>query len=99
MKRTKDGKYILEWSKGTGNKKYKVIVYNKDKKLKTVQFGDVRYEQYKDTTPLGLYKHKDHLDPKRRQNYRKRHGSIKKDGKLAYKIKYSPAYMSWHYLW
>lgn len=65
----------LVWSKGTGNKKYKVVLYDKKskQKIKTIQFGDVRYQHYKDKTPLKLYKHKDHNDAKRRKLYRQRH--------------------------
>ena len=51
-----------KFSKGTYPKKYKVIVYRGDKKIKTTQFGDQRYGQYQDRTPLKLYKHKDTLD-------------------------------------
>ena len=40
---------------------------------KWVHFGDSRYQQYKDSTPLKLYKHLDHGDRKRREAYFKRH--------------------------
>ena len=53
-----------KFSKGTYPKKYKVIIYRGDKKIKTTQFGDQRYGQYQDRTPLKLYKHKDTLDKK-----------------------------------
>jgi len=79
----------MEWSLGSGKKKYKVRV-----KGKTVQFGHVEYEHYKDKTPLGAWSHKDHGDKRRRSNYRKRHGA--KGYQL---VKYSPAWFSWHYLW
>lgn len=36
-------------------------------------FGDTRYEHYRDTTPLRLYAHLDHLDRRRRNMYRVRH--------------------------
>jgi hypothetical protein len=94
-KRTKLGKYTAEWSKGTGYKKYKVVLFNKDEsKVKTVQFGDNRYEQYKDSTPLGLYSSKDHGDKQRRSNYRSRHGAQGYQN-----IKYTPAWFSYKYLW
>jgi len=81
-----------EWSKGNGNKKYKVIVYGAGgKKIKTTQFGDKRYGQYKDKTPLKLYKHKDTLDPKRRKAYRQRHTYEKK--------LYSAGWFAMKYLW
>jgi hypothetical protein len=84
----------LEWIIGSGDKKYKVTIYFEDGRKKTVQFGDKRYEQYKDSTPLKLYKDKDHNDPTRRENYRIRHGAQNYQ-----KRKYSPAWFSWKYLW
>lgn len=84
----------LKWSRGTNNKKYKVQLLYANGKTKTVQFGDKRYQQYKDRTPLKLYTSKNHNDLKRRMNYRKRHGA-----QGHYKKKYSPAWFSWHYLW
>ena len=54
---------------------------------KIVNFGSSSYQQYKDRTPLQLWKHLDHNDKKRRDSYRKRHT---KDtgiaGQLALKI-------------
>ena len=82
----------LTWSRGTGNKKYKVVITDtKTKKKKTIQFGDRRYNQYKDKTPLKLYKSKDHLDPKRRKNYKARHNYPKP--------KYSRGWFADKYLW
>ena len=40
---------------------------------KVVHFGDTRYQQYEDKTPLKLYKHLDHHDKHRRELYYKRH--------------------------
>ncbi len=79
------------FSKGTGNKKYKVVVFVGGKKIKTTQFGDNRYEQYKDKVKLGLYSNKDHGDKTRRKNYYNRHGKKAK--------KYSAKYFSHKYLW
>jgi hypothetical protein len=39
-----------------------------------VHFGDARYQQYRDSTPLRLYAHLDHGDPERRRLYYARHG-------------------------
>jgi len=50
-------------------KKYKVVT----DKGRTINFGAKDYEQYRDSTPLKLYKNKDHNDPKRRKNYFQRH--------------------------
>ena len=52
----------LVWQRGTGNKKYKVTVFYKNGTKKTVQFGDKRYQQFRDKTPLKLYTSKNHLD-------------------------------------
>lgn len=75
------------------NKKYRAIVGEKK-----IDFGDKRYQHYKDK--IGMYSSLDHLDKKRRKNYRKRHGVIKlKDGRIAKDVKYTPAWFSWNYLW
>lgn len=63
----------LKWFPGTGYKKYRVEVYEGAKRIKTISFGDKRYEHYRDRTPLRLYSHLDHLDPQRRAAYKKRH--------------------------
>ena len=54
------------------NKKYAARVIWEGKE-KLINFGDVRYAQYKDTTPLKLYKHLDHNDWDRKQLYLARH--------------------------
>lgn len=80
--------------RGPGYKKYTAHVpgYN------SVSFGDKRYEQFKDSVPKqlggGLYSNKNHNDPKRRANYRRRHGA-----QGYYKKKYSPAWFSYYFLW
>ena len=48
------------------NKKYMVLT-----KSGVIHFGDKRYEQFKDK--LGVYKHLDHNDPKRKKAYYDRH--------------------------
>ena len=53
------------------NKKYSVYVM-KDGKKKLIHFGDSRHEQFKDK--IGDYKHLDHGDKKRKDNYYARHG-------------------------
>lgn len=71
-----------------------VLKHIKSGKLKRVPFGSKKHEQYKDSTGLGLYSHKDHLDIKRRSHYRLRHGA--KGYQL---VEFSPAYYAWHFLW
>ena len=78
----------------TKNKKYDAILIDKStKKIKRIPFGDSRYEQYRDSSGLGLYSSKDHNDKKRRQLYRQRHA---KDLRNDY---YSAGYFSMRYLW
>ena len=75
-------------------KKYAAILRNKKTKRKVrVNFGDIRYEQYKDSTPLKLYSHLNHNDEKRRASYRARHSVFIKDGY------YSPGYFAYKFLW
>jgi hypothetical protein len=77
----------------TKTKKYDAVLYDKErKKFKSVPFGDNRYGQYKDTTGLGLYSHKDTLDETRRENYRRRHEGEDK-------AKFSSGYFALKYLW
>ena len=73
-------------------KKYKVTFTDPDtKRDKTVHFGDSRYEQFHDSTPLKLYKHLDHNDKKRRDLYYQRHPTDYP--------KYSADWFSKKYLW
>jgi len=88
----KVGKYDYEKSTAK-NKKLMTVVDGKK-----VHFGDSRYQQFKDRT--GIWKDLDHGDKKRRENYRNRHGKIKKkDGSLAIDDPSSPAYHSYRILW
>lgn len=85
------------------NKKYTAVLPNGE----NVHFGDARYEQYYDSVPVslggGLWSHKNHLDKYRRDMYRKRHGasgrSLASRASGRHKIKYSPAWFSYHFLW
>lgn len=81
----------IKFSKGKFPKKYKAVVIFKSGKTKTTSFGDVRYGQFRDTTPLKLYKNKDTLDKKKKKNYFNRH-------KKNYPI-YSADWFSKKYLW
>lgn len=84
----------LKWSRGTGNKKYKVVVKRKirgkDTK-RTIQFGDKRYGQFRDKTPLKLYSSKNTNSTKRRKAYKARHTYAKP--------KYSAGWFANKYLW
>lgn len=79
------------------NKKYSVYVL-KDGKRKLINFGDKRYQHYKDK--IGNYRHLDHGDKDRRKNYLNRAKGIKdKNGRLTWKDKSSPNYWAVNYLW
>ena len=85
---------IFTKSKSKG-KKYAVTYNNK-----TINFGSSSNSQFKDSTGLGLYSHLNHGDKTKRAAFRSRFSKIKnKDGQLVHKLKSSPTYWSWHYLW
>jgi hypothetical protein len=97
---------IIKFKKGPSPKKYTALVKNKKtNKIRKIHFGDKRYQQYKDRTPLKLYKNKNHNTRKRMQNYYSRHSKTKnrKEG-IAKEIKKSKGYynakiLSHQYLW
>jgi len=70
-------------------KKYRVDIYLNNKFVKSVHFGDRRYEHYEDK--IGFYSDLDHNDMERLQAYYKRH-------KKPYKP-LSPSFFSSTYLW
>ena len=97
---------IVSFKRGHNFKKYTVFVKNiKTKKIRKLHFGDKRYQQFKDSTPLKLYKHKNHNTLKRRRNYYSRHSGTKKKGLAIKKEKknskgfYTPKILSHIYLW
>ena len=74
-------------------KKYDGIIEDvKTRRRQTVPFGDVRFEQYFDSTGLKLYSRLDHNDEKRRQNYLARHEKTRNK-------KWSPSWFSATFLW
>jgi hypothetical protein len=97
---------IVKFMKGPFPKKYTALIKNKKtKKIRRVNFGDRRYQQYKDRTNLKLYKSKNHSTRKRMQNYYSRHSGTKSRTKAIKKeIKnskgfYTPKILSHKYLW
>ena len=55
-----------------------------------VSFGDTNYQQYHDK--IGYYSSLDHMNQKRRTNYRQRHKNDDLDH-------LTPGYFSYYYLW
>lgn len=97
---------ITSFVRGPFPKKYTAYVKNKiTRKTRKIHFGDRRYEQYRDSTPLKLYKNKNHGTRKRMQNYFSRHSGTKNRKKAIDKeIKnnkgyYTPKILSHKYLW
>ena len=88
---------IMQFAKSTlKGKKYMLVAPNG----KTIHFGSLSNEHYKDSTGLGLYTHLNHNDEKRRKSYLARAKGIKnKNGNLTYKNKNSSNYYSIRYLW
>lgn len=81
------------------NKKYRVEFMYQGK-LRKVNFGQLGYEHFKDSTPLKLYKHLDHGDKERRKSYKARASGIKnKQGELTYKNPLYANYWAYKYLW
>ncbi len=73
-------------------KKYQATFTNpKTGNKNTIFFGASNYSKFKDSTGLGLYSHKDHLDKNRRDRYYKRHGTNYKS--------LSPGQLSAKFLW
>ena len=97
---------IIKFTRGKPPKKYTAYVKNKkSRKIRKISFGDINYPQYKDRTPLKLYKHKDHNTRKRMKNYFRRHSGTHKRN-MAIKIEkkksngfYNAKILSHLYLW
>ena len=57
MRNYKMKEKIIKFKKGPWPKKYTAFIRNnKTRKIRKIHFGDIRYQQYKDRTPLKLYK-------------------------------------------
>jgi len=77
------------------NKKYQIETNNG-----IVHFGDKRYEQFEDTSGLGLYSHLNHKDKARNKNYCSRAMGIKnKKNQFTYNDPSSANYYSVRLLW
>lgn len=83
------------------NKKYDIYTRGGGAIKYLLSFGDNRYQQYEDSTPLKHYKKLDHKDKKRRQNYYNRHGRTNEAlaRGAGRDVRHSPKYWSNKYLW
>tara|TARA_B110000495_G_C22674565_1_gene398492 strand:- start:105 stop:527 length:423 start_codon:yes stop_codon:yes gene_type:complete len=106
MKLPKMEEKIVKFKKGPFPKKYTAIIKNnKTKKERVIHFGDRRYPQFKDRTPLKLYAHKNHNTRKRMRNYYSRHSGIPNRKKAIIKERkvgkglYTAKILSHEYLW
>lgn len=98
---------ILKFNKSPKKyKKYRATIKNLNtKQIRYVDFGDNRYEQYKDRTGLGHYTRKNHNNKKRMENYFSRHSGTKNRKKsIEYEKKksnglYNAKILSHEYLW
>lgn len=88
------------------HKKYTAYIQNrKTKKIRRLHFGDNRYQQYKDRTPLRLYRSLNHGSRKRMRNYFNRHSGIaNREEAIAHEKRksnnlYTPKLLSHIYLW
>lgn len=97
---------IIKFEKGPYPKKYTAYIKNKKtKKIRKLNFGDIRYQQYKDRTDIKLYEKQNHNTRKRMQNYFSRHSGTKNRKEAILKeIKnskgyYTPKILSHKFLW
>lgn len=60
-----------------------------------IHFGDTRYQQYKDSTGLGIYSNFDHMNMRRREMYFLRHSGVyDKDDAIKIELKKSRGKMN-----
>ena len=86
------------------HKKYTAIVRSKTTgRTRRVNFGDSRYAQYMDRTPLRAFTAKDHRNVARRRNYFRRHSGVASKSQALRRErasgKYTPKLLSHMYLW
>lgn len=79
-------------------KKYDAILENKQNgRIKRMSFGSKSMEQYRDRTPLKLYKSKDHLDKTRRKAFLDRFRGTRE--RQNWNKEYTPLMFATRYLW
>jgi hypothetical protein len=60
------------------HRKYVATVIIDNRIHRNIHFGDLRYQHYRDSTPLKLYSHLDHNDYARKLRYHARHAKNNK---------------------
>lgn len=83
---------LIGFKRGVRKKVVAILKNKKTKKVKELGFGQRLSSTYWDRTGKGG--DPTHGDKKVRENYRKRHAGEGYQSK-----KYSPGYLSWHFLW
>ena len=87
-------KFIKFKKSNSKGKKYDAILQHKQtQRHVSIPFGDQKFQQFFDSTGLGLYSHKDHKDKERRRRYIARHNVFIKPNM------YSAGYYSLKFLW
>lgn len=86
-----DGVRVLNIKRSNKAKsKYTIIIYYKGK-TRAINFGHIDYQQYRDRSPLKLFKYLNHLDENRRLDYLARASKIiNKKGLLTCNDPFSP---------
>jgi len=100
-------KIIKFYKSEVKGKKYGVIIKDlKTNKTRRLNFGGLGYEQFKDRTPLKLYKKFNHSDKNRQKNYYSRHskGIGKRSEAINFERRksngyYTPKLLSHIFLW
>ena len=97
---------IIKFEKGPRDKKYSAYIQDKKtKQVRKLHFGAKGYQQYRDSTPLGIFSKNDHKDIKRMRRYYSRHSGTSKrltainKEKMKSNFRYTPKLLSHIYLW
>jgi hypothetical protein len=92
----KDYKFLRFEKSKRKDKKYDAVLQNKQTNREVrVPFGAIGYEQFRDSTGLGLYTKDNHGDKVRKRSYRSRHSKEM----ASFKEFYSPGFFAMRYLW
>lgn len=79
-------------SESVGKKYDAILKHKRTGRTRRVPFGAINYKHYKDSTPLKLFRNKDHGDKERRARFHARHRNNAKR-------KFSSAWFASKYLW